>query len=69
MCSNRLARSVAVVAAALTIGACSSTQPLPASIYLDEIARGYERLSPQLQSTEVDLLYVTDRTPEHDDEP
>ncbi len=68
MRSNRLARSVAVVAAALTIGACSSTQPLPASIYVDEIARGYERLSPQLQSTEVDLLYVTDRTPEHDDE-
>ncbi len=68
MGSNRLARSVAVVATALIVGACSSTQPMPPSIYVDEIARGYERLSPQLQSTEVDLLYVTDRTPEHDDE-
>jgi esterase/lipase superfamily enzyme len=56
MRSNRLARSVAVVAAALI------------SIYVDKFARGYEKLSPQLQSTEVDLLYVTDRTPEHDDE-
>jgi len=68
MRSIRLARSVAVVATALIAGACSSLQPLPGSIYADETARVYERLSPQLQSTDVDLLYVTDRKPEYDDE-
>ncbi len=67
MGSIRLARFVAVVATALIVGACSRTEPLPASIYEDDIARSYERLSPQLQSTEVDLLYVTDRVPEYDE--
>ncbi len=61
MGSIRLTRFVAV-------GACSRMERLPASVYGDENADGYERLPPQLQSTEVNLLYVTDREPEHDDE-
>jgi esterase/lipase superfamily enzyme len=68
MGSIRLARFIAVVATALIAGACSSLQPLPGSIYADDTARIYERLPPQLQSTDVDLLYVTDRKPEYDDE-
>ena len=68
MGSIRLARFVAVVATALIVGACSSLEPLPGSIYADDTVRVYERLPPELQSTDVDLLYVTDRKPEYDDE-
>ena len=68
MGSTSLTRFVAVFAATLIVGACASTVRLPASIYDDDMIGGYERLPTQLQSTEVDLLYVTDRNPEHDDE-
>lgn len=59
---------VAVVAAALMVSACSSTEPLPSSMYDGHDAVSYEELPPALQSTNVDLLYVTDRTPETDEE-
>ncbi len=65
---TRLIRMVAVFAVVLTAGACSRTERLPASVYDEDNAGVYARLPPQLQSTDVDFLYVTDRVPEHDDE-
>jgi len=65
--STPIARLITIVGTALIVVACSRTERLPASIYDGENAGGYERLSPQLQSTEVNLLYLTDREPEHDD--
>jgi len=50
--------------AVLIAGGCSRIEPAPASYYSGENAGRYEELSPQLQSTEVDVLYVTDREPE-----
>lgn len=61
-------RFVAVLVTALVAGACARTERLPSSFYDGQNAGGYERLPPQLQSTEVSLLYVTDRVPGQDDE-
>lgn len=66
--STPFARFVIAVAAALTAVACSRTEPLPPSVYDGDNAVSYEGLSPTLRSTRVDLLYVTDRTPQTDDE-
>lgn len=61
--------SVAIsVAALLTVSACSRTEPLPTSVYDGHDGISYEKLPPALKSTNVDLLYVTDRTPETDEE-
>ena len=63
MGSTPLARIVAVVATVLIATACSRMERLPVSFYDGKNANGYEKLPPQLQSTEVDLLYVIDREP------
>ena len=57
-----------MAAAALVVSACSRTEPLPTSVYDGHDAVSYEELPPALQSTNIDLLYVTDRTPETDEE-
>lgn len=59
---------LAVVAAVGLAAACSTTEPLPTSVYDDVDAVAYEQLPSALQSTKVDLLYVTDREPETDEE-
>jgi len=38
------------------------------SVHLEESRDDYSNLAPNLKSTEVRLLYVTDRAPEQDDE-
>lgn len=59
---------VTSVAALLAISACSRTEPLPTSVYDGHDGVSYDELPPALKSTNVDLLYVTDRTPESDEE-
>ena len=66
--STPMVRMLAVAAALLVVGACARTERLPASFYDGENADHYEQLATQLKSTQVDLLYVTDREPEHDEE-
>lgn len=61
-------RFVTVAVAVLIAAACSRAEPVPASYYSGGNAGRYEGLAPQLQTTEVDLLYVTDRQPERDGE-
>lgn len=61
------ARFAAVVAAALMAAACATTEPLPSSVYEGVDAVDYDGLPPALKSTDVDLLYVTDRLPETDE--
>jgi esterase/lipase superfamily enzyme len=66
--SNRFAPIAIVAAAALFVASCSRTEPLPTSVYEGHDGIDYEQLPPALQSTLVDLMYVTDRTPESDEE-
>ncbi len=63
-------RGVLAVRAALAGGAllgtgCASLEPIPPAAY--ESLAGYEALAPELRSTDVDMLFVTDRTPETDE--
>ena len=64
----RLTGFVAGTLAVLMVAACSQMEPVPDSYYSGENFGRYAGLAPQLQSTEVDLLYVTDRVPERDAE-
>jgi esterase/lipase superfamily enzyme len=60
-----VALSLAVL---VTLSACSGKEPLPKSVYEGHDGISYEELPPALQSTNVDLMYVTDRAPETDED-
>ena len=54
----------------LTITACSKTRhlmPTP-DIYAGNQSVGFEILDPSLKTNSINLLYVTDRKPEHDED-
>ena len=60
-----VALSLAVL---VTLSACSGKEPLPKSVYEGHDGISYEELPPALQSMNVDLMYVTDRAPETDED-
>ena len=68
MSSMPFARVVAALVMILLAAACARPERPPSSLYEGEYADRYERLPVQLKSTEVNLLYVTDRKPEQDEE-
>ena len=46
---------------ALLVACTSGYRPMPSSVYIDEEYTGFEQLTSGLQTTEVNLLYITDR--------
>jgi esterase/lipase superfamily enzyme len=57
-----------LLAAALLFTGCATTRPLPPALYQGELATAFDALPPELRSTDADVLYATDRTPEPDDD-
>ena len=50
-------------------GCSKSRQMMPTpNVYLTEESQHFQDLSPELKSSEVRLFYVTDRTPEQDEQ-
>ncbi len=55
-----------LLAATLLLGGCATLQPLPRQAYGDDPRALFDGLAPELKTTKVDVLYVTDRVRERD---
>ena len=59
-----------IVIGLVVLWGCSGPRvmmPTP-NVYLTEEGQHYQDLNPELQSSEVRLFYITDRTPEQDEQ-
>lgn len=70
VCTSRMAARLALCLLAIgVLGGCASGRPLMPTpvLYLAKAFPPFRAVPPQLQRSEVDVLYVTDRVPQTDD--